>query len=124
MKLLAGIDNLFDDFAQLVDLDREDAPILTAIVEFGDRVLEREVDRFDAVTEQILKANDERKTETAGAGFIYNLENIYAAAIFLKRFRINVAFGVDGEITATPAITILSSDCGLDITNFQLFILS
>ena len=73
------------------------------------------------MTEQILKANDERKTETAGAGFIYNFENIYAAAVFLKRFGNNVAFGVDGEITATPAINIVSRDCGLDVPVFHLF---
>ena len=33
VKLLAGIDNLFDDFAQLIDLDRENAAILIAITE-------------------------------------------------------------------------------------------
>ena len=62
MKLLPGIDDLFDDFAQLIDLDRKNAAIIVAITEFGHRGLEGAVDRFDAMPQQILKANDERKT--------------------------------------------------------------
>ena len=34
MKLLAGVDDLFDHFAQLIDLDRKNAAILVAITEF------------------------------------------------------------------------------------------
>src|SRR5207249_9829714 len=54
MKLLAGVDNLFDNFAQLVDLDREDAAILVAITELRHRSLKCAVDRFDAVPQPIL----------------------------------------------------------------------
>src|SRR3984893_15026804 len=65
MKLLAGIDNLFNHFAQLNDLDRKNAAILTAIIEFGHGALKCAIDRFDAMTQQILKANDEGKAESA-----------------------------------------------------------
>src|SRR5205823_8229355 len=44
MELLASIDNLFDDFAELIDLNRKDTAILTPITEFGDRILKCEVD--------------------------------------------------------------------------------
>ena len=33
MKLRAGVDDLFDHFAQLIDLDRKDAAIIVAITE-------------------------------------------------------------------------------------------
>ena len=39
MKFLAGIDDLFDHFAQLVDLDRENAAILVLVTELRDRRL-------------------------------------------------------------------------------------
>ena len=73
MKLLAGVDDLFDHFAQLVHLDRENAAIVVAVTEFLDRALEGAVHRFDAMPQQILKANDQRKSEAALARFVARL---------------------------------------------------
>ena len=39
MKLFACIDDLFDDFAQLVDLDRENAALVILIAKLRDRAL-------------------------------------------------------------------------------------
>ena len=39
IKLFACIDDLFDDFAQLVDLDRKNAAIMILIAELRDRAL-------------------------------------------------------------------------------------
>ena len=122
MKLLASIDNFFDDFAQLIDLDRKDAAILTAIAEFRDRVLKCEIDRLDAVAKQILEPNDEWKTQSARARLVYDFKNGDAAAIFLKGFGNDIAFGVDSEITAAPTIDIISCDRGLDVPVFHLFL--
>ena len=124
MELLPSIDNFFDDFAQLIDLDREDASILAAITELSDRGLECEVDRLNAVTKQILKPDDEWKTESARARLVDNFEKVDAAAVFLKRFGNNVAFSVNREITAAPAINIVSGDCGLDVPVFHLFVIA
>ena len=44
VKLLASIDNLFDDFAQLINFNRKDTAILAAIAELADRSLKREID--------------------------------------------------------------------------------
>ena len=85
MKLLAGIDDLLDHFAQLIDLDRKNAAIFVAITELRDRVLKRAVDRFDAVPQQILKADHQRKTEAARARFVYDFEHVDGAAVFLQR---------------------------------------
>ena len=90
MKLLAGIDDFFDDFAQLIDLDRKNAAILILVPELRDRLLKRAVDRFDTVPEQILKSDDERETQTAIARFIYDFQNVDRAAVFLKGSRHDV----------------------------------
>src|SRR5438477_6867705 len=122
MKLLAGIDNFFDDFAQLIDLDRKNAAIRTFVAELGDRVLKREINRLDPVAEQILKSDDQRKTESAITGFVYDFENDDAAAIFLKWLGNDVAFRVDGKISAAPTIDVVSCDRGLDVPVFHLFV--
>src|SRR5438132_3640540 len=44
MKLLAGIDNLFDYFAQRLDFDRKYAAILTRVTELGDSRSECAID--------------------------------------------------------------------------------
>ena len=44
------------------------------------------------------------------------------AAIFLKRFGHNIAFGVHSKVTAAPAIDIISRDCGVDVPVFHLFL--
>ena len=75
VKLLAGIDDFFDHFAQLIHLDRENAAILAAVIEFLDRVSKRAIDRFDAVAKQILEANHQRKTEAPRARFVYDFED-------------------------------------------------
>ena len=62
VKLQTGIDYFFNHFAQLIDLDRKNAAILTFVAELSDRVLKREIDRFHAVAEQILKPDNERET--------------------------------------------------------------
>ena len=82
MKFLAGVDDLFDHFAQLIDLDRENAAILILVTEFGYRILKRAVDRFDAVPQQILKPNDERETEAALPRFVYDFEDVDRSRLF------------------------------------------
>ena len=76
MKLRAGIDDLFDDFAQLIHLDRKDAAILVAIAELLHGGLKGPVDRLDAVAQQVLKPDDERKTEAAPARFVDHLKQV------------------------------------------------
>ena len=61
MKRLSGVDDLLDHFTQLINLDRENAAVIAAVLEFGNRVVKSAVDRFDAMPEQILKADDERE---------------------------------------------------------------
>ena len=91
MKLLACIDNLFDDFAQLIDLNRKDATIFVAITKLRHRGLKRAVDRVDAVPQQVLKSDHQRKSEVPGARFVNDLEKVDGTAAFLQRPRLDVA---------------------------------
>src|SRR6266508_1292214 len=85
MKLLTGIDNFFNDFAQLINLDRKNTAILILITELGYRLLKCAVYRFDTMPEQILKSDDQRETQTAIARFIYHFQDVDRAAVFLQR---------------------------------------
>jgi hypothetical protein len=115
MKLLAGIDNFFDDLAQLIDLYRKNAAIRTTIVEFVHGRLKRAINRFHAMAQQILEANDERETESTGPRLVYDFEDIDRAAEFLKRTGDDVALLVDREIPAAPAIDIVGRNSCINV---------
>ena len=110
MIFLAGIDDLFDHLAQLVHFDREDPAVVVAETEFGDRALEGAVDRFNAMPEQILKANHERKSEAALPCFLHDFENVDRPAAFLQRAYLGVTRGVNRKVIAAPAIDIVGGN--------------
>ena len=91
MKRLTCIDDFLNHFAQLVDLDRKNAPIFVAITELRNRRLKDTVNRFDPVPQQILESDYERKTEVARARFIYDLEQVDGTTVFLQRLCLDVA---------------------------------
>jgi len=62
MKFLTGIDNFFDDLAQLIDLDRKNPAILVLVTKLCHRFFKCSVYHFDTVSKQILKSDDERET--------------------------------------------------------------
>src|SRR5438105_14368624 len=62
VKLLTGIDNFYDNFAQLSDLERKNVAVVIAVPKFRDRVVECAINSFDTVAEQILKSDDQRET--------------------------------------------------------------
>ena len=115
MKLLARIDNFFDHFAQLIDLDRKNTAIVVAIAELGDRRLKCAIDRFHAVPEQVREPHDQRETKAARPRFIHHFEKVNRAAIFLKWFGDDIAIRVDREITASPCIHVVGGDGGLEV---------
>ena len=115
MKFLAGVDDLFDHLAQLVHLDREDAAVVVAETEFVDRALEGAVDGFNAMPQQILKTNHERKSEAARPRFLHDFENVDRSAALLQRPHFDVARGVDREVAGAPAIDIVGGDGRFDV---------
>src|SRR4030088_1696291 len=115
VKLLPRIDDLLDHLAQLIDLDRKNAAIISSIVELAHGGLKRAVDRFDAMPQQILKANDQRETEPAVARFVHDFEDVDLAAKLLGGLRDHVTPLVDREISAAPAIDIVSRNSCINV---------
>ena len=59
--MLSRIEDFFNDFAELIHLDRENAAILALVIELGDGITEREIDGLDAVSKNVLEADEQRK---------------------------------------------------------------
>jgi len=91
MMAAARIYDLFDDFAQLIDLDRKNTAIMILIAELRDRALKCAVNCFDPVPEQILEPNQQRKTEVSRTRFVDDFQQIDGTAIVLQRLRFDVA---------------------------------
>src|SRR5205823_12839763 len=115
VKHLAGIDDLLDHLAQLIDFDRKNAAVFSAVVKFCDCVFESAVNGFNAVAEQVLKADDKRKGEPARARFINNFKNGDGAAIFLERLGHDVAISIDGKVTSSPTLDVVGGVCRLQV---------
>ena len=65
--------------------------------------------------QQILKPDDERKTEAALPRFVYDFENVDRRRPFLQRPHLDVAGAVDREITGAPAIDVVGGDGGFNV---------
>src|SRR5205823_1895431 len=76
---------------------------------------ESAVNGFDAVPEQILKADDKRKGEPARASFIDDFKNGDGTAIFLERLGHDVAISVDGKVTGSPTLDVVGGVCRLQV---------
>ena len=85
MERRAGIHDLLDHFAELVDLDREDAAIGVAIIRLGDGVGEGLIDRLHAMAEEILKAEDDRESEAALLGLVDEFHDVDGSLGRLRR---------------------------------------
>src|ERR1043166_2783822 len=115
MKFLTRLDDLFDHLAQLIDLDRKNPAVMILVTELGHRVLKRPIDRLDAIPQQILEPDDERKTEASLLGFVYDSEDVDRAAFFLEWPHLDVAGTVDREIAGAPAINVISGNSGFNV---------
>src|SRR4029077_3212670 len=100
----AGIEDLFHDFAKLIDLDRKHAAIRTPIAVLGDRTVERAVEDFDAVAQQILKSNQDRSPEIERLRLAKGVDDRNGDPVFLKRCDRQITAGVDAEVSGPPAI--------------------
>ena len=73
---LAGIEDFFHYFAQLIDLNGENAAIFTLVIEFTDRASKRQVDGFDTVAKDVLKTDQDRKFQAASFSFFNDVSDI------------------------------------------------
>ena len=65
MPALPGVEDLFDDFAQLVDLDRKDASVDVAIAHGLDRLGKGLIDGLDTIAQEIVKTHCQGEAELA-----------------------------------------------------------
>src|SRR3954469_18059118 len=91
MKLLPGIDDLFNDLAQLIDLDRENTAVTATVAELSDRTLKRAVNRFDPMPKQILESNHQGKGKAAGPSFANDFQNVDRTTAILQWPNFDVA---------------------------------
>src|SRR5438477_2704298 len=83
MVLFTRIDDFLDYFPKLIDFDGKNAAIAAPIIKFRDGGFKGPVDALDAMTKQILKTNNQRKTEAARARFVHHFQNINCTAVLL-----------------------------------------
>src|SRR4029077_3574807 len=76
MPALPGVEDLFDDFAQLVDFDRKDASVDIAVAHGLDRVGKGLVDGLDTITQEIVKTHCQGEAELAALSLCNELHQI------------------------------------------------
>ena len=96
------VEDLFDHFAELVDLDREDASVATVVVLFLDGAAEGFVDLRHAVAEQVLDANRERGLQAGSFDFLDDVRNTDFAVVAF-RVHAEVTLRVHGEVVTSPS---------------------
>ena len=116
VKRLAGVDDLLDHLAELIDLDRKNAAIRRLITGFLDRRAERFVDRLHAMPQQILETQDHRKAEPVFApGLVDHLDDIDRRRRILRGPNLDVAARVDREIAESPTVDVVERNGGGNI---------
>ena len=121
MEFRPGVDHFLHDFAKLVHFDREDAAVDVFVSGFGDCFGESAVDRLHAMTEQILEAQGERKSEAAFARFVHDFHHVDLARRIAIRSHRDVSTTVDGEIRCAPTLDIVEREGGGNVPIFHFW---
>lgn len=111
----ARVHDFLHDFAELVDLDGEDAAVDILVAGFGDRGGEGAVDGFDAIAEEILEAEDHRESEAAFASGGDHLGDIDTGVGVFGGLDLDIAVGIDRKIIGAPAVDIVERNSRRDV---------
>src|SRR5437764_411178 len=103
----AGVKNLFDDFAQLVDLDRKYAAVFALVIEFGDGAAESFIDGLNAMAKDVLEADEQRKLQPARFGLFDHVAELNGGAGFLQRRGHDVAGFINVKIFRAPTVDVV-----------------
>jgi len=98
----AELDDLFDDGAVLVDLDRIDAAVLTFVVVLLDRAVERRAEQLDARLQDVGEAQQDRQLDAARDELVDELFHVDRALSLATRRHDQIALIVDVEVAAAP----------------------
>ena len=111
----ASVHDFLHDFAELVDLDGEDAAVDILVARVGDRGGEGAVDGFDAIAEEILEAQDHGESEATFASGGDDLSDIDAGVGVSGGLDLDIAKGVDRKIIGAPAVDIVERNSRRDV---------
>ena len=112
---LASVENFFNDFAELVDFDWEDAAVFALVIKFGDGAAKRQIDRLDPVSEDVLESDQNRKLQPARLGFFDDVGEIdRGPGIPLWLGGDSTGFA-DIEVTGAPPVNAVQIPSLLDI---------
>lgn len=111
----ASVHDFLHDFAELVDLNGEDATVDILVTGFGDGGGEGAVDGFDAIAEEILEAKDHGESEAAFASGGDHLGDIDAGLGISGGLDLDIAVGVDRKIIGAPAVDIVERNSGRNV---------
>ena len=100
--VLAGVEDLLDDLAELVDLDGEDAAVFTLVGLLGDGLAEGFVEVDDAVAEQVLEADDHGGLQAHAERLFHDVHDADGTAV-AQRLDGDLAIGIDLVMAGTPA---------------------
>ena len=101
--VLARGDDLVDDLAQLVDLDREDPAVRALVALLPDRLAENLVQLDDPVAEQVLEADHHRGLQAHAERLVDHVEHPDAAAVG-QRLDVDEPLGIDRKMPGAPAL--------------------
>ncbi len=103
VEILARGDDLIDNLAELVDLDREHAAVFTPVAFLLDGLAEHFVELHDAMAQQVLEPDDHRRLQAHAEGLVDDIEHADAAAVG-ARLHADAALGIHGVVAGTPAL--------------------
>ena len=104
---LARVENFLHHFAELVHLHRKHAAIPALVAGLGDGTAERLIDGLDAMPQNILEADQQRKFQPARLGLLDYVRDVHRRARVLQRLGDDVAGVVDVKILRAPALDVV-----------------
>jgi hypothetical protein len=110
----AVFDQLLDDVALLVDLDRVDAAIAALVVVLGDGLLEGAAELLDARAEDVGEADEDREVQPALTEILDELLEVDRVRARSGGGDLNVAGVVDGEEVPAPSADVVQLERILD----------
>ncbi len=98
----AELDDLLDDRAVLVDLDRIDAAVLALVLVLAHRVVERAAEQLDASAQDVAEPQEDRELDAACGELVDQLLHVDLAVAFTAWLDDQVALVVHGKVAASP----------------------
>ena len=113
------VEDLFHNLPHLVDLDRENAAVGAFVAGRFDRFGKSFVDGADAVTKEIVKADQERVVKATFPGSGGDFDQIDFSSLGVQGANRHVPGGVYAEVAAAPARDSIGLESTIDGPRFR-----